>query len=175
MGANPFVTLFRDGEAVAFASVWRVDWSTHGAGRALVFGDRDGVRVSATDVRLGRWLAEGFNRHMATVVAGLPWSPPRLAETPVEFSLDLATGFTARAGDVAVELAAPIERHLTRNDAYDLGGVPHVLSTVWIPCREASISLDGRRLDGDPRLSGADEPVYSSAAIAEAEVWCLPE
>ena len=34
MGSNPFVTLFRDGEAVAFASVWRVDWFERGQGQA---------------------------------------------------------------------------------------------------------------------------------------------
>jgi hypothetical protein len=40
--------------------------------------------------------------------------------------------------------------------------VPHVLLTVRIPCREASIWVGGEAVDGSPEL----------AAIAEAEVWC---
>lgn len=175
MGANPFVTLFRDGAAVAFASVWRVDWSPHGKGRALVFGDHDGVRVLGPDPELGQWLAGSFNRHLTRVLAGLPWRTPEPITVPVEFDLDLNSGFVARAGDITVELADPIDRQLTRNDAYDLGGVPHVLSTVWIPCRRASITVGGTAIDGECELAEAPDDPYSSAAIAEAEVWCSLE
>ncbi|WP_156343033.1 hypothetical protein [Devosia sp. A16] len=38
MGANPCVTLYDAGEAIAYASIWRVDWSLRGPGRALVLG-----------------------------------------------------------------------------------------------------------------------------------------
>lgn len=172
MGANPFVTLFRDGAAVAFASVWRVDWSERGQGRALVFGDAEGIRVVGPNVELGGWLAESFNRHLAKVRAGLPWGEPKLEAAAVEFDLDLDTGFSARGADISVEIAEPVDRRLTRNDAYDLGGVPHVLSTVWIPCRRASISVGGRAIDGDLEFAATADDPYSSAAIAEAEVWC---
>lgn len=172
MGANPFVTLFADERAVAFASVWRVDWSERGPGRALVFGDADGVRVVSATPDLGEWLAESFNRHFTDVVADLPWSPPRITVAPVEFDLDLAYGLRAAGADVAVEIAGPMDRQLTRNDAYDLGGVPNVLSTVWIPCRAASIVVDGKLIDGAPQVVPDPASPYSSAAIAEAEVWC---
>ncbi|ACQ78513.1 hypothetical protein Bcav_0248 [Beutenbergia cavernae DSM 12333] len=58
---------------------------------------------------------------------------------------------------------------LTRKEAYDLGGTPNVLSTVWIPCREAEVTVGGLRLAGRPDVD-EDAPM-SSAFIAEAEVW----
>ena len=174
MGANPCVTLYDGERATAWASVWRVDWSEHGGtGHAVVVGDAERVRVIAPDAGLGQWLADEFNRHITSVSGGLPWREPDIAVAPVAFELDLAKGLRAEAGDVAVEITEPMDRALTRNDAYDLGGTPNVLSTVWMPCRYGSITVGGMRLPGAPRVD-EDEPM-SSAFIAEAEVWCRAE
>ncbi|HLT60947.1 MAG TPA: hypothetical protein VK020_07115 [Microlunatus sp.] len=173
IGANPFLTLYRDGAAVAYASVWRVDWSERGAGHALVHGDADRVRVIGPDPDLGRWLAESFNRHFADVVAGLPWHEPEVIKEPVDWQLDLATGLRVTAGDTVVEVADPIDRRLGRNDAYQLGEVTNVLSTVWMPCRVGKITIDGVPVEGELKIT--DDPLYSSAAIADAEVWCWPD
>jgi hypothetical protein len=172
IGANPFLTLYRDRQPVAYASVWRVDWSERGSGRALVYGDAARVRVFGPDPELGRWLATTFNRHLADVTAGLPWREPEVVAAHVDWSLDLNSGMRAAAGGVEVEVADPLDRQLTRNDAYDLGGESHVLSTVWMPCRTGSITIDGRRIEGSPLIT--QDPLYSSAAIADAEVWCRP-
>ncbi len=172
MGANPCVTLFDDGRPVAYASVWRVDWSVRGSGHALVLAAPGRVRIIGPDRDLGLWLGTEFNRHIH-LAGDIPWSEPEFTAAPVTFELDLATGFKAVADDVSVAVTGPIERYLTRRDDYDLGGVPHILSTVWIPCREGSIELGGTPLPGEPSVDPA-EPM-SSAFIADAEVWCTAD
>lgn len=167
------MTLYDGGKATAYASVWRVDWSLRGSGRALVLGTPGRIRIIGPDAGLGAWLGAEFNRHLRTVSDGIGWSEPEFTVAPVEFHLDLAEGFSAAAGDVSVEITGPIERYLTRNDEYDLGGTPNILSTVWIPCRYGAISVGGTRLPGEPSVDPA-QPM-SSAFIADAEVWCTTD
>lgn len=173
MGANPCVTLYDEGEAIAYASIWRVDWSLRGAGRALVLGRPGRIRIIGPDIELGAWLGAEFNRHISSVSAGIVWSEPDFTVAPVHFELDLETGLHASADDVAVKISEPIARYLTRKDDYDLGGAPNILSTVWIPCREGSITVGGNPLSGAIRV----DPVrpMSTAFIAEAEVWCTAD
>ena len=38
-----------------------------------------------------------------------------------------------------------------------------------MPCRTGAISIDGEAIEGE--LCVTDEPLYSSAAIADAEEW----
>ena len=173
MGANPCVTLYDGDRATAYASVWRVDWSQRGSGHALVLGTPERIRIIGPDADLGAWLGAEFNRHITSVSGGIVWSEPEFTIAPVRFDLDLATGFRASADDVTVEITGPIERYLTRNDEYDLGGTPNILSTVWIPCRQGSIAVGGVRLAGSIRVDPA-QPM-SSAFIAEAEVWCTAD
>jgi hypothetical protein len=173
MGANPCVTLFDAERATAYASVWRVDWSLRGSGHALVLGTPDRIRIIGPDAELGSWLGAEFNRHITSVSAGIMWTEPELTVAPVRFDLDLASGFSASADDVTVEITGPIERYLTRNDRYELGGTQNILSTVWIPCRAGLISVGGVSLAGAVRVD-ATKPM-SSAFIADAEVWCTTD
>ncbi|GAB2596359.1 hypothetical protein [Kribbella endophytica] len=174
MGANPCVTLYDDaGRATAYASVWRVDWSLRGPGHALVLGTPDRTRIIGPDASLGAWLGEEFNRHLTSVTDGIPWSTPEHTTAPVEFTLDLTKGFVAVADDVKVEITTPIERYLTRNDEYDLGGTPNILSTVWIPCLSGTITAAGTQLAGQPKVD-TSAPM-STAFIADAEVWCTTD
>jgi len=173
IGANPFLTLYSGGAATAFASVWRVDWSERGAGAALVYGDRERVRVIGPDPALGMWLAETFNRHFVDVCADLPWRRPEATVAPVNLELDLAQGMRASADDITVELGDILDRRLTRREDYPLGGETNVLSTVWMPCGSGAITRAGQPIPGS--LKRTSEPLYSSAAIAESEVWCHPE
>jgi hypothetical protein len=173
MGANPCVTLYDGDRATAYASVWRVDWSQRGRGHALVLGTPERIRIIGPDAALSAWLGAEFSRHITSVSAGIVWSEPELAVAPVVFDLDLAVGFRASADDVSVEIHGPIERYLTRNDEYNLGGTPNILSTVWIPCLEASITVGDTRLPGSIKVDPA-RPM-SSAFIADAEVWCTAD
>ncbi|XIE81553.1 hypothetical protein AB6O49_34180 [Streptomyces sp. SBR177] len=76
VGANPGLQLFDvSGSCTAYLSTWQVQWSTHGAGNALVLWRPDGVRVVGEDPNLALWLADHFVRHFPEL-DGLPWSTP---------------------------------------------------------------------------------------------------
>jgi hypothetical protein len=159
IGANPGITISQNGDRVAYASVWRADWSEQGTGRAIVLWHNGMTRVASTSSVLGDWLAGTFTRHFPEV-AGLPWPDPKIIETEVALDLDLTAGMTAHGGGIEVAIGPPTDRRLFTTDAFDLGGALHELSTVFMPCGTGSITVDGIRIVGEPK-----------AFIADAEVW----
>ena len=169
-GANPGLTLYAPGTdaPVAFASVWRVDWSSHGAGRAVVVWHDGRTRILTESPALGRWLAEAFTRHFPEV-AGLAWPEPDLTEAAVAIELDHTTGLRAEAADVEVEIAVPLDRRAITVDSFPGNGLR--LSNVYVPCRLGSLRLAGRAVAGVPHV--VEVPRASSTAfLADAEVWC---
>lgn len=171
VGANPAVQLFdAAGACTAYASAWRVDWSTHGRGTALVLWRAGQVHVYGADTDLARWVERDFVRFFPEV-AGLPWPEPTVVRRTVRIENDLATGMEARAGDVRVAMSRPLDRRAFATDAFTLGGVPHSLSLVIAPCGEGGVWVRGRRLPGEVRLTGTPERPGSSAFTTEAEVW----
>src|SRR5690606_15087632 len=106
IGANPCVTLSASGGRVAFASVWRADWSERGSGRALVACHGGASRVVAPDAALRRWPAPRLTRHFP-VVRRLPWPGPEIPRAPVGLEVDREAGMRAVAADVTVEIARP--------------------------------------------------------------------
>lgn len=170
VGANPAVQLF-DGETVtAYASAWRVDWSPHGRGTALVLWREGQVHVYGADTRLARWLEREFVRFFPEV-AELPWPEPTVTRRPVHLANDLATGMEARAGDVRLQMSDVMDRRTFATDDFPLGDIPHSLSLVVAPCRQGTVSVGGRRLPGEIQLGGTPERPGSSAFTTEAEVW----
>ena len=171
VGANPAVQLFGDdGSCTAYASCWRVDWSTHGAGTAIVLWQPDGVSVHSADLALGGWLADHFVRHFPEL-DGLPWSTPRHYPAPARVEVDLATGMRALAGDLSVVTADVLDVRAFATDGFALGGVPHSLSLVLGPCATGEIRRGGRALPGHVERYGTAERPGSSAFVTEAEVW----
>jgi hypothetical protein len=169
-GANPGLTLYGDaaGPPVAFASVWRVDWSARGAGSALVVWHAGRVRVVTAAPELGGWLADAFTRHFPEV-EGLPWPEPEITEAPVTIELDHRTGLRAAAADVDVRIGGPLDRRVVTVASFPGNGLR--LSNVYVPCRSGSLQLGGRPVAGAPRVT--DVPRASSTAfLADAEVWC---
>lgn len=159
VGANPGLTLTRDGRRVAFASVWRVDWSSHGSGRALVLWHDGRTRVVTETPKLGLWLADAFTRHFPEV-DGLPWPDPEVTEAPVTFDLDLATGARAGGGGVTLDLAEPGDLRTSTVDGFPGNGLR--LSNVFALCGTGGITVDGKTLDGEPTGFLADAEVWSS-------------
>ncbi|MEV4137532.1 hypothetical protein AB0J72_35830 [Dactylosporangium sp. NPDC049742] len=157
VGANPGLTVERDGGTVAFVSVWRVDWSAHGAGRAIVLWHEGRTTLVTDRPELGRWLADTFNRHFPEV-GGLPWPEPALIEAPVAVELDLAAGCTATGGGITVELSGPSGHRLIAVD--DFQGTGRNLSTVFARCGHGALTV-----------AGTPVPGTASGFLADAEVW----
>lgn len=167
-GANPGVLLREAGAVTAFASVWQVDWSERGAGRAIVLWHGGRVRLLGPDPALAEWLAEVFVRHFGEV-DGLPWKPASPERTDVELDLDLGRGLVATAADVTVEVRDVLDRRPFAMPALTLGGVEYALSNVYAPCRTAGITVAGSVVPGVPEV---DESGPSSTAfLAVAESW----
>src|SRR5699024_3115642 len=91
VGANPGIRLFDGDTVTAFASVWRVDWSTHGSGTAIITWHRDEVDLYTDVPALGRWLERYFTRHFPEV-EGLPWPNPVVHDVPAHVDIDLGHG-----------------------------------------------------------------------------------
>lgn len=170
VGANPGVQLFHRDVVSAYASVWTVDWSTHGTGAAIVLWHDGRVRVLTDHPELGSWLERSFTRFFPEA-DGLPWPEPRIERRAVHVANDLARGTRARAGDVTVRIADVLDRRASATDEFDLGGHVHSLSLVTGPSAVASIEVRGRRLPGEVLRSGTPERPSSSAFVAVAEVW----
>lgn len=170
VGSNPGVQLFRHDVVTAYASVWTVDWSTHGSGSAIVLWHDGEVRLLTDHPRLGSWLERTFTRFFPEAT-GLPWPEPRVERRPVTVTNDLARGTHARAGDVTVRIADVLDRRAFATDEFDLGGRVHSLSLVTGPSAAASIEVRGRRLPGEIIRSGTPDRPSSSAFVAVAEVW----
>ena len=167
-GANPGVLLKSAGETTAFASVWQVDWSERGAGRAVVLWHDGRVRLLGPDPALAQWLADTFVRHFGEV-DGLPWEPSAPERTDVELDLDLGRGMVAKAGDVTVELDGVLDRRVFAMDGLDVGGVTYALSNVYAPCRSARVTVGGVPVPGAPEVDPAGPS--STAFLAVAESW----
>ncbi|MDG6103530.1 hypothetical protein Daura_35450 [Dactylosporangium aurantiacum] len=160
VGANPGLTVRRDGATVAFVSMWRVDWSPHGAGRAIVLWHEGRTGVVTATPELGRWLAGTFTRHFPEV-EGLPWPEPVVTEAPVAFGLDLAAGCTVTGGEVGVELRGPSGHRLITVENFQ--GQELNLSTVYAKCAGGGLTIGGRPVPGTV-----------AGFVADAEVWTAP-
>lgn len=172
IGANPGLTLFDStGDIpIAYASVWRVDWSLNGSGNAIVIWHDQQTHVVCESSGLGLWLAEQFNRNFPET-KDLYWPTPNLVSAPVKLELDLNNGLHAEGGGFGIEILGPMDQRSVRISDFDLGGTPYDLSTVIFPCRRGRLHIEDAQVDGEPRVE--ESPRASSTAfLADAEVWC---
>jgi len=167
-GANPGVLLRDAGTVTAFASVWEVDWSERGTGRAVVLWHDGRVRLLGSNPALTEWLAGTFVRHFGEV-DGLPWQPGPVERTDVQLDLDLGRGMVAKAADVTVEVEDVLDRRPFSMDGLTLGGVEYALANVYAPCRTARITVGGAAVPGAPEVDEAEPS--STAFLAVAESW----
>ncbi len=169
VGANPGLLLRHDGAAVAFASVWQVDWSTAGSGSALVLCHAGSTRVYGANERLCRWLVEEFTQHFPESAG--TGGDPYYFEAAVEIDIDLEHGMQAVADGVVVQLSDPLDWRTFRAERVELGNKAYELSNVLVPCASGSINVDGEPLPGQPVRSEDNGQPGSSAFLAVAEVW----
>jgi hypothetical protein len=119
---------------------------------------------------LAGWLLRTFVQHFSELERFGPTGPPEVVEAPVRVDLDLGSGMTASAGDVAVEMTGVLDRRLFQEEGLSLGGASYGLRNVYLPCRHAEVRVRGVPVAGDPQVAPGPPPA-SSAFLAVAEVW----
>ena len=186
-GENPGISLKKhaDGPFVALASFFRVVLSPFGRGHALVLLQSPQsaspppaqANVCLTDNEaLARFLVDGFVAHFGAFrgtpgLAGLEYR--KLDE--VSASGDPLTRYseTVRAGDMTVVLtwsglgspfcfAFPPENSATGR---------HHMPSLFVPCTEATVTVNGRTLPGKPAPREVVGHPMSSAMLAFSETW----
>lgn len=174
VGANPAVQLFDEaGSPSTYLSCWRVDWSTHGHGDAIVLWRPDEVAVYGADRPLSLWLANHFVAHFPEL-EGRPWTAPRFHRRPVEIEIDLDRGMRARAGEVEATISGILDLRTFSTDEFPLDGIDHSLSMVLGPCESGEILFHGHAVPGSVQHSGTPDRPSSSAFVTDAEVWLGP-
>jgi hypothetical protein len=183
-GENPGISLKAtpDGPFVALASFFRVVLSPHGRGHALVLMQAPQDGGASTNVclhdneKLARYLTSDFVSHFGAW-KGLPgWKS--LTYRPLDSvaaSGDPASTYheTVKAGDLTVQLtwsglgapfcfALPPEKSATGK---------HSMPSLFVPCRDATITVNGKALAGKPAPRELAGHTLTTAMLAFSETW----
>ena len=174
IGANPGVLLHSEGRPVAFASVWSVEWSRWGRGSALMLATESGWITAGSDEHLARILLDRFTRHFPEA-AEFGWDT-RVHHVAgrTRVDVDAGRGMRARAPGIQVDISDVLDRRHIVEPTFRLGDATVSLSNVYLPCGEATISVDGEILTGAPMITEVDGRQSSTAYLAMAEVWVDP-
>lgn len=172
VGANPGIQHYdAAGACTAYASVWKVDWSTHGSGAALILCTPQGVTIASEQRDLAQWLWTDYTRHFGEVGELPPLPEPTFRREHVSINLDLGTGLVARAGDITVRMSEVLDRRWVDVPEFELGDRIESLNFVVGPCGRGSISRAGRSLPGAVVNYNSPEKPWTSAYLSKAEVW----
>jgi hypothetical protein len=186
-GENPGILLKEasDGPFVALASFLRVVLSPHGGGHALVLlqspqdasppAERGNFCLHDNEP-LARYLVTEFVAHFGAFkglagLGGLTYEPL----DSVAAAGDPASSYseTVRAGDLTVRLAwsglgkpfcfaLPPDRSATGR---------HYMPSLFVGCREATVSVNGRTLPGKPVPREIAGHSITTAMLAFSETW----
>jgi hypothetical protein len=186
-GENPGVSLKEtpEGPFVTLASFFRVVLSPHGRGHALVLLQSPGVANPPPDranicfhdnEKLARFLVSDFVANFAAY-KGLPGFK-NLAYRKLDSvaaSGDPASTYseTVKSGDLEIRLtwsglgpafcfAMPPERSATGK---------HHMPSVFVGCKDASVTVNGRRLPGKPVPREVAGHRITTAMLAFSETW----
>lgn len=173
-GSNPGLTLYRGSQAVAFASLWSVDWSVWGSGLVLVTLTEDGWRTAGRDRHFARILVDRFNRFFPEAASLPVGAGVNHHDDDVVASISLTRGVTAGGGGVELRLSGVRERRAFYEPAFDLGDVRWSVRNVYAPCEAGELRIDGVAVDGEPATSEIGGRFTSSSFIATSEVWTDP-
>jgi hypothetical protein len=171
LGANPFVTLYQDSLPTGYASVWRVDWSTEGAGAAVIVWDADRLRIVGDNPQLAAWIEEHFVRHFDEATELPSWPSVQVEEAAVDIRIDPLSGTTAQAADIEIRIGDILDARPVGIADFPIQGVSYGLSMQVLPCRTASIEVAGVLLPGAPIVSWDDGRPSSSAVTTIHEAW----
>ena len=181
-GDNPYIRLYDNtGTLDSVVSYFDVSYSSLGAGRALFFVS--GLATAAQQAPTLAFLSESlemgeFLRNQLLVeftgfrdVDGVGEHPIQLAQ----FCTTTANpnAYSVRAvGEVEVSAtwSRPMESFYYQTQH---GRLPAEFSSLFVPCEDGSIDVDGARLPGLTGPDTVEGRSVTSACLALAEVWFL--
>ena len=186
-GENPGMYLKDDpaGEWISLASFFRVTWSPHGIGHALVLlEDPAGQRPDANNLVLtdneamARYLVDGFAAHFAAfrgraLLKTLPYRPldsvRRSGDTRTAYHEHLTGSgleIDLRWGALGAPYAVDMQPDLTATGR-------HEMFSLFVDSDDAGCTVNGRALPGrvTPRVVAGREG--RSAFLAFSETWIL--
>jgi hypothetical protein len=184
-GENPGMTLYEPAteRVVAVASYWQCIYSPLGRGAVLIVWSEQLLvqgrpgGIFADNLPLAHMLVETLTQHFPEFRA-VPLDTLSYIPAQSQQHWDGAQHYTVTSsfenGEVTAEWAAPLDYKQLTWPQFPAGGQTFFLSTVICPCRQASIALNGKPVDGEVRLSEQDGQPLSSAFLAFAETWVGP-
>lgn len=178
VGENSFLRLSADGgqQASTRCSHWRVLWTPSGAGHALFVdsGVSDGIRIYADSVPLVRFLQQEIERFLYPPFSDT--SLPVLAATFAREGTPPGTCSEVVRSD-GEEIRLGWSDFLEPfNFAADPGfdGRPLGVQTTFFPAAAATLSVGGRKAEGEPWKMDRGGRPCTSACLAWCETWFRP-
>ena len=178
IGENSFVRLSTDGGKTqsSRASHWRVLWSPAGPGHALFVDSAlvGGVRIYADSEPLARFLQKEIE-----YLLHKPFADVSIPVTSATFTREgTPPGICAevlRAGADEIRLSwSDFVTPFNFEAPVGFDKRPVGCQTTFFPGRTASLTLNGRKADGDPwRLNRGGKPC-TTACLAWCETWFRP-
>ena len=186
-GENPGISLKEspDGPFTTLASLFRVVFSPHGRGHALMLMQSpeeanppaDRANLCLTDNEpLARWLVERFvaNFRLFKGLPGMQGLGYRRLDS-IQASLDPGRFYTEtlKAGDLDVQLAwnGLGEPFCFAQRPENSSTGSHYMPSVFVGCESATITVNGRVLPGRPVAREAAGHSISTALLAFCESW----
>src|SRR5262245_17247089 len=178
IGENSFLRLSKDNgqSAATRCSHWRVLWSPAGAGHALFVDSSllNGVRIYADSLPLARFLQKEieyllykpFSDVTTTVIAATfarEGTPPVVCEE------------TIRTDGEEIRLSwSDFLKPFNFAAPPGFDGRPIGVQTTFFPANAASLSLNGRKAEGDPWRLDRGGKQSTTACLAWCETWFRP-
>lgn len=177
VGANPGLVTTVDGRGTLAASLWRTEWSTHGAGDvAVLAGDALPHPMAVTSSpALASFLVHSLTRYFpefrsfgldtAAVTAGAV-DFLELTGTSCHVRVTPADGPA-----VEIRMADPLDVRPVRVPRWRLGATEYTLETTLAPCGTVQVGIDGEPAPGGVTITSAERGPVSSAFVATGERW----
>ena len=179
-GENPYIRLSEtdNGPVTTDASFWRILFSPGGPGHVLFLQSEltnNEPRLYTDNIEMTRWLQKEIQGSINPTFGNL-----ELPEIKATFasSGDLRTSWTETLTTsdevVALTWESLGESFLSHTFPGSNPDRPHGVSTVLIPAKTATVTINGKVSSGRPFPRQRDSREHSTCALAFSESWLLP-
>jgi hypothetical protein len=179
-GENSFIRLFETdgGPQLTRVSHWRILYSPGGPGHVLFLQSDvtdNAVKIYGDNEAMIRWL----QGEIETLLYA-PFADVSVPIIPAQFSRsgDTRTAWTehvkADGADISLTWSDYTEPFMLTLAAGAVPNRPHGVYSLFVPARQAKVSLNGRVAAGRPFPQMRGDKEGSSACLALSETWVRP-